>query len=62
MTKHASEFNKADRIQKGFTMDVLGRMAAAYEAIAKMPSPKRNFNQSATSRAQQLREILKDLF
>jgi hypothetical protein len=62
VTKRASDFSKADLIQKGFTKDVLERMAEAYEAIAKLPSSKGNFNPSAASRAQQIREILKELF
>lgn len=62
VTKGASDFTKADLIRKGFTKDVLERMADAYEAIAKLPSPKGNFNPSAASRAQQLREILEELF
>ena len=62
VTKRASDFSKADLIKKGFTKDVLERMAEAYEAIAKMSSPKGNFNPSAASRAQQLRKILKELF
>ncbi len=62
VTKNAGDFTKADLLEKGFSKEVLEQMADAYEAIAKLPSPKGNFNPSAASRAQQLREILKELF
>jgi RHS repeat-associated protein len=62
VTKVASEFTKSDLVAKGFTRDVLIKMAQAYEQIASVVSNKGNTNPSAPGRAEQLYEIVKQVF
>ena len=61
--KSASAFTKTELIAKGFTKEVLEKMAATYEAIAKLTSQTTGkSNPSALGWANQLREILELLF
>jgi hypothetical protein len=62
VTKKAGDFTKADLIAKGFTRDVLEKMANAYEQIAQLVSKTGNVNQSAPGRAEQLREIIREVY
>jgi hypothetical protein len=62
VTKGFGDFSKADLIAKGFTKEVLMKMAEAYERIAETASKNGFLNESAPGRAQQLREIVDNLF
>ncbi len=62
VTKSAEDFTKEDLISKGFTRQVLEKMASAYEQIAQVVSKSGNVNESAPGRAEQLREIIRKVF
>ena len=60
--KSATDFTRTDLISKGFTKEVLIKIAEAYEKIAASVSDKGLTNQSAPGRAEQLREIIEKVF